>query len=338
MTSTISIPLSLDKKGFLDRACPKCSYRFKVKDSCWPESGTGALLWTRTISYAFCPMCGHRAASDNWHTPEQIDAAKRIALEKAKQQILSEIDKSFTQLSRSFRCNPYVTIEYKSSFSHGYINTRTPFDKALERDIVCSKCNASYAVIGSAFFCPVCGDNTVVASFASAMSNISKALDALPAVKKAFEESGGIDFAKDHIRHLTERSVGDIVSAFQSFALRLYEDLGGRGAKPNDFQILDKGSKLFECLTGKTYAEWVSLDQLRFMSRMFQRRHILEHNNGLVDQTYLDKTNDHGYKIGERIIVRVNEVRELLSIALALGNGLLSLTTKGIGGGEPLKR
>lgn len=94
MTSTISIPLSLDEKSFLDRACPKCSYRFKVKDSCWPEPSTKDPPWARTVAYAFCAMCGHKAASDDWHTPEQIKAAKRIALEKAKQQILSEIDKS----------------------------------------------------------------------------------------------------------------------------------------------------------------------------------------------------------------------------------------------------
>ena len=269
-------------------------------------------------------MCGHKSASDNWHTPEQIKAAERIALEKAKQQVLSQIDKSFAQLSRSFQHNPYVKIEYKPSFPHRYISTRTPFDKALERDIVCSKCGASYAVVGSAFFCPVCGENTVVASFASAMSNICKALDALPAVKKMYEESGGVDFAKDQIRHLTERSVGDIISTFQSFALKLYEDLGGQGARPNDFQRLDKGSELFERLTGKAYSEWVSADQLKFLLLMFQRRHLLEHTNGLVDQKYLDKTNDFGYKIGERIIVRVEEVRKLQSIVLSLGNGLLT--------------
>lgn len=324
MTSTISVPLSLDEKGFIDRSCPKCSYRFKMKDSCWPKSKMGGLSWARTIAYAFCPMCGHKAASDNWHTPEQIKAAERIALEKAKQQVLSQIDKSFAQLSRSFSHNPFIKMEYRPSFSYRHINTRTPFDRALERNIVCSKCNASYAVVGSAFFCPVCGENTVVASFASAMSNISKALDALPAAKKVFEESGGIDFAKDQIRHLTERSVGDIISTFQSFALRLYEDLGGHGARPNDFQRLNRGSELFEELTGKAYSEWVTTDQLIFMTLMFQRRHLLEHNNGLVDQRYLDQTNDLGYKIGERIVVRVDDVRKLQSITLALGNGLLS--------------
>ena len=324
MTSTISIPLSLDEKGFIDRSCPKCSYRFKVKASSWPESGTRGLHRTRTIAYVFCPMCGHKAASDNWHTPEQIEAAKRIALEKATQQALSQVDKLFAQLSRTFSHNPFIKIEYRPSFSHRHINTRTPFDRALERNIVCSKCNASYAVVGSAFFCPVCGENTVVASFASAMSNISKALDALPAAKKVFEESDGVDFAKDQIRHLIERSVGDIISTFQSFALRLYEDLGGHGASPNDFQILDKGSALFERLTGKAYSEWVTADQLKFMSLMFQRRHLLEHNSGFVDQKYLDKTNDPGYKIGERIIVYVDEVRKLQAITLALGNGLLS--------------
>ena len=324
MTSTISISLSLDEKGFIDRACPKCSYRFKVKDFCWPKSKIGGLPWTRTVAYAFCSMCGHKAASDNWHTPEQIKAAKRIALEKAKQQVLSQIDKSLAQLSRSFSRDSFIKMEYRSSFSHRHIDTRTPFDRALERNMVCSKCNASYAVVGSAFFCPVCGENTVVSSFATAMSNISKALDALPAAKKVFEESGGIDFAKDQIRHFIERSVGDIVSTFQSFALRLYEDLGGHGAKPNDFQILAKGNALFESLTGKAYSEWVTTDQLKFMNLMFQRRHLLEHNNGLVDQKYLDKTNDLGYKIGERIVVRVDNVRKLQSITLALGNGLLS--------------
>jgi hypothetical protein len=156
------------------------------------------------------------------------------------------------------------------------------------------------------------------------MSNINKALDALPAEKKVFEEFGGVDFARDQIRHLIERSVGDIISTFQSFALRLYEDLGGHGARPNDFQILDKGSELFENLTGKTYSDWVTTDQLKFMTCMFQRRHLLEHNNGLVDQKYLDHTNDFGYKIGERIVVRVDDVRKLHTIALALGNGLLS--------------
>ena len=60
------------------------------------------------------------------------------------------------------------------------------------------------------------------------------------------------------------------------------------------------------------------------MNLMFQRRHLLEHNNGLVDQRYLDKTNDQGYEIGERIVVRADEVRKLQSITLALGNGLLS--------------
>ena len=324
MTSTISISLSLDEKGFIDRACPKCSYRFKVKDSCWPNYKIAGPPWARTLSYAFCPMCGHKAVLDNWHTPEQIKAAERIALEKAKRQVLSQLDKSFARLSRSFAHDPFIKLEFRPSISYRHINTRTPFERALERDIVCPKCDASYAVVGSAFFCPVCGENTVVASFASAMSNISKVLDALPAAKKAFEEYGGVDFAKDQIRHLIERSVGDIISTFQSFALRLYEDLGGHGARPNDFQMLDKGSKLFENLTGKAYSEWVTANQLKFMTLMFQRRHLLEHNNGLVDQKYLDHTNDFGYKIGERIVVRVDDVRKLLSITLALGNGLLS--------------
>lgn len=321
MTSTISIPLSLDGKGFIDRACPKCSYRFKVKDGDWPKP-KATLPWIRAVAYAFCPMCGHKASSDKWHTPEQVKAATEIAMEKARQMALSQIDKSLSQLARSFQHNPFIRMEYKPSFFQRHIRIKTPFDKALEREVVCSKCNATYAVVGSAFFCPVCGENTILASFTSAMSNIGKALDAIPATRKVYEEHGGIDFAEDQIRHLIERSVGDVVSSFQVFALGLYDALGGQGARPNDFQKVTKGSSLFRDLIGKEYSEWLSAAELDFLIRMFQRRHLLEHCNGLVDEEYLKKTKDAGYKVGERIIIRIADVRRLQSLILTLGNGL----------------
>ena len=38
------------------------------------------------------------------------------------------------------------------------------------------------------------------------------------------------------------------------------------------------------------------------MKVYYQRRHLLIHTNGIVDEEYLNKTNDSNYKVGERIV------------------------------------
>ena len=41
--------------------------------------------------------------------------------------------------------------------------------------------------------------------------------------------------------------------------------------------------------------EWLSVDELKDMNLLFQRRHLIEHNNGMVDQKYIDKSGDNSY-------------------------------------------
>ena len=55
---------------------------------------------------------------------------------------------------------------------------------------------------------------------------------------------------------------------------------------------------------------------------IFERRHILEHNNGLVDQKYLDKSNDMAYTVGQRIVVKETDAYTLLEIVRKLGDAL----------------
>ena len=130
---------------------------------------------------------------------------------------------------------------------------------------------------------------------------------------------------------MLESSIGDMVSAFQKFASCKYDELSEKTSRVNDFQIVDKGSKLFEEETGKKYSDWLSAGELAFMELMFQRRHILEHNNGMVDQQYLNKSGDTSYSLGQRIIVKEVDAHSLLAILRKLGN---SITTLQVGGGS----
>ena len=58
------------------------------------------------------------------------------------------------------------------------------------------------------------------------------------------------------------------------------------------------------------------------MILFFQRRHILEHNAGIVDGRYIEKSGDTSYSVGQRLVLKKNEVRELLAIVRKLCNGL----------------
>lgn len=131
-------------------------------------------------------------------------------------------------------------------------------------------------------------------------------------------------------RGLLESSLGDIVSSFQKFASCHYDKLTGEISRVNDFQIVEKGSQLFKDATGKGYEEWLSDKELHDMNMFFQRRHLIEHNNGMVDQKYVDKSGDNSYVIGQRLVVKESDAYALLAIIKKLAIGLIMTLQKDV--------
>ena len=85
---------------------------------------------------------------------------------------------------------------------------------------------------------------------------------------------------------------------------------------------------MFEIDVDKAYSELLSSNELSFMNIMFQRRHLIEHNNGIVDQKYIDKSGDCSYAIGQRLVVKENDAYSLLQIIKKLGKGLSEIKCK----------
>jgi erythromycin esterase-like protein len=56
---------------------------------------------------------------------------------------------------------------------------------------------------------------------------------------------------------------------------------------------------------------------------MIQRRHILIHNGGIVDQEYLDLSEDAQSRLGERIRVRSKELSRFIGLCLEMGTILM---------------
>lgn len=315
----IPITIHSDEKGYFDRECPNenCLYTFKINMQDWKEKVSD--------DEVHCPMCGHIDTADKWWTQEQLESMQEIAASYAMSMITKELDKAFGKLARSTRNNKFLKITYKPSRKITFQNNPIGQSEEWETDITCEKCGTRYSVIGSAYFCPCCGHNSAVSAFNESTDSIEKMLKSLPEMKQLLTESYGRDKAETMCRGLLESSLGDIVSAFQKFASCHYDKLTGEISRVNDFQIVEKGNQLFKDAAGKGYEEWLSDKELHDMNMFFQRRHLIEHNNGMVDQKYVDKSGDHSYVIGQRLVVKESDAYALLAIIKKLAKGLMTL-------------
>jgi hypothetical protein len=150
-------------------------------------------------------------------------------------------------------------------------------------------------------------------------------INSLPEMEELLEKAYGKDKAVSMCRSMLENSLGDVVSAFQKYAEMKYETISGKEARANDFQIVDKGSQLFETDFGKGYSAWLSDNELCEMNLMFQRRHLYEHNGGIVDEKYIKKSGDDSYKVGQRLVIHNNDVVRFIRIVKQLTDGLKQL-------------
>lgn len=64
-------------------------------------------------------------------------------------------------------------------------------------------------------------------------------------------------------------------------------------------------------------------DEVAFIKKMVQRRHILIHNGGIVDQEYLDLSGDNTFALGERIRIKSGEAKRFLERVREMGLNLL---------------
>jgi hypothetical protein len=185
----------------------------------------------------------------------------------------------------------------------------------LQRKVTCEVCHLRYAILGNSFFCPNCGNNSVDKTFDSAIQTIEDAIKNIPVIRKAIEQISK-DEAATTCKSLIEKSLIDSVVAFQYFCELTYKKLPNAKAKLslNAFQNLDAGNSLWLEVLGETYSNWFNGENLNRLNLLFQRRHLLQHRQGIVDEKYLEKTSDGDYKLGQRIIVTEGDVLELADL------------------------
>ncbi len=312
---SVSVPIESDEKGYTDKQCPAqdCEFIFKVNDEDWSNIFKNEAVW--------CPLCRHEAPADQWYTIEQVEHAKAEALAVFKGTTNKALRSGAQKFNRKQPKNSFFSMTMK--VSGGTKRTHTIPARAAELmqlEIQCESCKSRFAVIGSAYFCPACGHNSVTRTFSDSLRKIRAKIENVEIVRSALNESIGKDEAELTCRSLVETCISDGVVAFQKYCEGMY---GPYGSAPfNAFQRLEQGSSLWEGAIQKGYSAWLSSEDLSTLNILYQKRHLLAHNEGIIDSKYIQKSGDTSYKEGQRIVVSEKDIDLLVSTLEKLSEGI----------------
>lgn len=311
----VSIKLALDDDGCLDRICPnsRCGVGFKINFEDWRDK-----VPDETV---YCPICGVRARSTEWNTAEQvkqINAAARQHIEKALGDAFAS---DASRFNRSQHSGSFVKMTMAYQPSSQPILVPAEASEVMRQQSTCEECGCRYSSVGAAFFCPACGHNSVISTFDASVVTVRKTLGALSEIRRALTNLADKDTAEDSARHIRENGLVKLVSAFQRLAEALYDTISSeekQSPRRNVFQNLQESSELWRSAIGLGYGEMLRESDLAILARFFQQRHLLVHSDGIVDQVYLDRSGDDGYAIGQRLIVREEDVEVLAGLVSGL--------------------
>lgn len=316
-THTVSVPVPTDADGYFDKECPneECQSSFKVFAEDWRNIVRDEEM--------FCPFCRHAAPTDQWHTTEQVEAAKKAAIAQFQGRINSAMKRDADQWNRRQPRDSFLKITMKVDSRPGHVFLPPMAAEPMRLKITCPACSCRYAVIGAAFFCPACGHNAADLMFTQSIDAIRKALGAIPGVRAAIDDR---DAAETTVRLIVENGLQNAITAFQRYAEALYATRFPSLPAPrrNAFQNLAEGSALWLAASGKEYGDFLTVAELTVLGRYFQQRHLLAHRQGLVDADYITRSGDTSYREGQRLVVREASVQECLTIVEKIARGMAS--------------
>lgn len=299
MSDSITVTLPTDETGYLGRECPKCEKYFKVM------LGTGIL----GPAPCHCPYCDHSGPADTFYTPEQIEFARSLAF-RAVSDEFSRMLKGLEGplgpqdgfINMSIKVTPGTPPPIK------YYNERN-----LETEVTCEQCTLKYTIYGLFAYCPDCGEHNSLQILERNLSLIEKMLGVSESLDGELKA------------HVIADALENAVSAFDAFgreAVRTATQARPEGVRGCSFQNLDKSRELLRRELGFELAAGIAPELWLEAVRGFQKRHLLAHTMGVVDQGYIDATNDKTAIVGRKIAITADEVRGLVGILRQLGSAL----------------
>jgi hypothetical protein len=120
--------------------------------------------------------------------------------------------------------------------------------------------------------------------------------------------------------HLIGDALENVVSTFDGFG----REICLRNGTEIRFQSLPSARRRVNEVFGFDFADGLGPEEWDYICRTFQKRHLLSHKMGVIDEDYLQKTTDPGAVVGRKVRIIFEDVTSSIGIVEALGRRLFS--------------
>lgn len=281
---TFKITIPTDAEGFVGRACdaPDCKQYFKIYV---PDHG----------DHLYCPYCGVQFSQNELFTSQQLEYAKKAAIEEARVFVIDEFQK---MMKNAFRGSKHFT--YKPGSPPHKRPVRPQYvEREVDSEFQCAECSIRFQVYGVFGYCPGCRCENLQIYDAN-WANIKRKLNSEP--------------DKDRqLRH----AYGDLVSTFECFcsrkAKRLTQEAG-------NFQVLFDARRFFKEHAGVDILANLTETDLLALRRVFQKRHACIHAGGEITDRYVKMIPEDAKLLGTQVVLTVQELdTAATAMRIALG-------------------
>lgn len=233
----------------------------------------------------YCPYCGLLFDKNELRTQEQSRYFQKKEIEEVKAYAINETKKMFKRVGMKQSGSSTSGRPYRKN----YISL--PTEKKVDSEIECSECGAKFQVYGIFGYCPICKcDNIMIynTNISIILNEIDKATDKYSALRYAYS---------------------DIVSTFEYFCKKK-----NKTKAKYSFQNLESSAKFFKNAYNKNLFDGLKKGEILTIKRVFQKRHVCQHNNCIIDQKYIDIIPEDTALLGQKASLDIKEFENAAKI------------------------
>lgn len=310
----VHVPLEGDAEGYADKECPAeaCLFQFKIQGDDWKN-----IVRDEEV---FCPSCRHAAPASSWYTTAQIEAARQYAIGTVVNRLNGAMRADSRASKRRQKPGAFLSLTLETKGGRDAVLVPIAAAEPMRLRTLCEECGCRYSYVGAAYFCPSCGRNSASHTFLQTLATIRTAAGLGETLRSAL----GPDEAEVMTRTLLEKAMQDTVTSFQRLAEQLYEARTGKPGRRNAFQNIDAGSEFWEAELGASYERILDPSAVKTLRAYYQQRHLLAHQQGIVDDDYVSRSGDTNYAVGQRLVIKPSAVLEFADLVERLGSALLT--------------
>jgi hypothetical protein len=286
-----------DREGLFGRKCGRCSSYFRTDCAARVQ---------------VCPYCAVRQLNVQFTTENQglfVDAFCRAYAEAHNRDddydsVVIDLDTLADELPENRPAWHYA--EERQQTRH-----------------TCEYCETIFDILGDYGSCPNCGvrnwKTTLAAQISCLREDFARARETIPKTQR------------DERQRQWRRLVVECVSCFEALGNDMRDLMARVPATPRrrsqirnlSFQQVGNTAKALGEWFGVALLEGIGKDDLGFLEVIYNRRHLLSHNAGRVDQEYLDNTGDDSVRLHEVVTVSSSNVAHLVDLTEKIGLRLI---------------